>query len=165
VSVTLQDHFDTSTVVVIDADADLRRYLACSMAALGASVYAVASAQAGLAKIATIDPDLVVFDGALEFAERDAILRLAHARGASGKAFVIALTDGEPETPTSVSPHVDEYLAKPIDHGRLLEIARRALSKRERGRRSSVPVRSSVVDASFQSTSPELSVSATIRTS
>jgi CheY-like chemotaxis protein len=135
---TLTEHFHTSTVVLVDGDADLRRYLACTMAALGASVHAFPAAPAAVEKIAQSDPDLVVFDAALPARELSEILAASRRPGIRGAAFLLALDAGA-RPAADLSALVDGCLRKPIDHALLLDVAATALAERATRPRHSGP--------------------------
>ncbi|MFA5083526.1 MAG: two-component system response regulator KdpE [Hydrogenophilaceae bacterium] len=130
------DH--AATVVVIEDEPQIRRFVRTGLEAEGCHVFEAATAERGLIEAGTRKPDLVVLD--LGLPDRDGVDVVRDLRGWTGVPILIlsARTD-ETDKVSALDAGADDYLTKPFSLAELLARVR-ALLRRSRTGDSMTPV-------------------------
>ncbi len=130
------DH--AATVVVIEDEPQIRRFVRTGLEAEGCHVFEAGTAERGLIEAGTRKPDLVVLD--LGLPDRDGVNVVRDLRGWTGVPILIlsARTD-ETDKVSALDAGADDYLTKPFSLAELLARVR-ALLRRSRTGDSMTPV-------------------------
>ena len=126
-------------IVVIEDEAQIRRFVRQALEEEGCHVYEAATAAQGLIEAGTRKPDLVILD--LGLPDRDGIDVIRDLRGWSDVPVIIlsARTD-EDDKIGALDAGADDYLAKPFGVGELLARTRAMLRRRSRAGDEMAPV-------------------------
>ncbi|UFH47993.1 response regulator [Pseudomonas sp. KNUC1026] len=115
-----------STILVIDDEAQIRKFLRISLAAQGYRVLEAATAQAGLAEAALGQPDLIVLD--LGLPDRDGQQVLSELREWSRvPVLVLSVRASEEQKVRALDAGANDYVTKPFGIQEFLARVRRLL--------------------------------------
>ncbi|WP_353366801.1 two-component system response regulator KdpE [Acidovorax sp. FG27] len=116
------------TVIVIEDEPQIRRFVRSALESEGWQVHEAATLQAGLAAVATRRPDLVVLD--LGLPDGDGLELIRDARAWSPAAIIVlsARVD-EADKIAALDAGADDYLTKPFGTGELLARVRATLRR------------------------------------
>ncbi|MFL9981744.1 response regulator [Paraburkholderia sediminicola] len=128
----------TVTVVVIDADKAIRRFIRTSLEAAGMSVFDAQTGAQGLAQAATRLADLVIID--LSLPDMDGIEVIRELRGWSAMpVIVLSARSREEDKVAALDAGADDYLTKPFGLPELSARIRAHLRRQANGDRVGVP--------------------------
>ncbi|MFM0319467.1 response regulator [Paraburkholderia nemoris] len=128
----------TVTVVVIDADKAIRRFIRTSLEAAGMSVFEAQTGAQGLAQAATRLADLVIID--LSLPDMDGIEVIRELRGWSAMpVIVLSARSREEDKVAALDAGADDYLTKPFGLPELSARIRAHLRRQASGDRVGVP--------------------------
>ncbi|MFM0101793.1 response regulator [Paraburkholderia nemoris] len=128
----------TVTVVVIDADKAIRRFIRTSLEATGMSVFEAQTGAQGLAQAATRLADLVIID--LSLPDMDGIEVIRELRGWSAMpVIVLSARSREEDKVAALDAGADDYLTKPFGLPELSARIRAHLRRQASGDRVGVP--------------------------
>src|SRR5579859_3810031 len=128
----------TVTVVVIDADKAIRRFIRTSLEAAGMSVFEAQTGTQGLAQAATRLADLVIID--LSLPDMDGIEVIRELRGWSAMpVIVLSARSREEDKVAALDAGADDYLTKPFGLPELGARIRAHLRRQTNGDRVGVP--------------------------
>ncbi|MFM0275105.1 response regulator [Paraburkholderia aspalathi] len=128
----------TVTVVVIDADKAIRRFIRTSLEAAGMSVFDAQTGAQGLAQAATRLADLVIID--LSLPDMDGIEVIRELRGWSAMPVVVlSARSREEDKVAALDAGADDYLTKPFGLPELSARIRAHLRRQASGDRVGVP--------------------------
>ena len=128
----------TVTVVVIDADKAIRRFIRTSLEAAGMSVFDAQTGAQGLAQAATRLADLVIID--LSLPDMDGIEVIRELRGWSAMpVIVLSARSREEDKVAGLDAGADDYLTKPFGLPELSARIRAHLRRQASGDRVGVP--------------------------
>ncbi|CAE6797025.1 KDP operon transcriptional regulatory protein KdpE [Paraburkholderia aspalathi] len=128
----------TVTVVVIDADKAIRRFIRTSLEAAGMSVFDAQTGAQGLAQAATRLADLVIID--LSLPDMDGIEVIRELRGWSAMpVIVLSARSREEDKVAALDAGADDYLTKPFGLPELSARIRAHLRRQASGDRVGVP--------------------------
>ncbi|SOE98168.1 DNA-binding response regulator, OmpR family, contains REC and winged-helix (wHTH) domain [Burkholderia sp. OK233] len=128
----------TVTVVVIDADKAIRRFIRTSLEAAGMSVFEAQTGAQGLAQAATRLADLVIID--LSLPDMDGIEVIRELRGWSAMpVIVLSARSREEDKVAALDAGADDYLTKPFGLPELSARLRAHLRRQANGDRVGVP--------------------------
>jgi two-component system KDP operon response regulator KdpE len=128
----------TVTVVVIDADKAIRRFIRTSLEAAGMSVFDAQTGAQGLAQAATRLADLVIID--LSLPDMDGIEVIRELRGWSAMpVIVLSARSCEEDKVAALDAGADDYLTKPFGLPELGARIRAHLRRQTNGDRVGVP--------------------------
>ncbi|CAE6691810.1 response regulator [Paraburkholderia nemoris] len=128
----------TVTVVVIDADKAIRRFIRTSLEAAGMSVFEAQTGAQGLAQAATRLADLVIID--LSLPDMDGIEVIRELRGWSAMpVIVLSARSREEDKVAALDAGADDYLTKPFGLPELGARIRAHLRRQTNGDRVGVP--------------------------
>ena len=128
----------TVTVVVIDADKAIRRFIRTSLEAAGMSVFDAQTGAQGLAQAATRLADLVIID--LSLPDMDGIEVIRELRGWSAMpVIVLSARSREEDKVAALDAGADDYLTKPFGLPELSARIRAHLRRQTNGDRVGVP--------------------------
>lgn len=130
-------------ILLVDDDSDLLRLLSMRLSASGYRVTAVESAEAALAQLAVVRPQLVLSDVQLPGKDGLALFDAIRARHPSLPVILLTAHGTIPDAVEATSRGVYTYLTKPFDGKALLETIAQALALGA----SSVPQDTSVSEA------------------
>ncbi len=118
------------TVLIVDDEKEIRRFLRMALESEGLAVFEADTLHRGMADVATRRPDLVILD--LGLPDGDGIDLLREVRQWSGLPVIVlsARTD-EDDKIDALDAGADDYLCKPFGIGELLARVRVALRRRE----------------------------------
>jgi len=117
-------------VLVIDDEADIRRFVRVALESEGHEVSEAANVQRGLVEAGTRRPDLVVLD--LGLPDGDGIGFLREFRSwSSAPVLVLSARSGESEKIRALDAGADDYLVKPFGSGELLARTRAHLRRHQ----------------------------------
>lgn len=109
----------TATVVVIEDEAQIRRFLRAALEGADMTVHEAAEGRQGLIEVATRKPDLVIVDLGLPDQDGSAVIR--ELRGWSGvPIIVLSARTQEAEKVNALDAGADDYLTKPFGVPELL---------------------------------------------
>ena len=117
-----------TTVLVIEDDAQLRKFLRGSLAGHGYDVVEAASVAAGLDQLSRTRPGVVLLDLGLPDGEGLSVLR-AMRPDDSTPVIVLSARDKEGDKIAALDRGADDYLTKPFSTGELMARIRVALRK------------------------------------
>jgi CheY-like chemotaxis protein len=112
-----------ATVFVIDDDPDARAILDTALRAVGASVTTFESAGAALARVAELDPDLLLVDLQMPGMDGYAFILAIRQAGRHTPAIAVTAQAADADRRRAFEAGFDRHLAKPVD---LAELARTA---------------------------------------
>lgn len=128
----------TVTVVVIDADKAIRRFVRSSLEANGMSVFEAQTGAQGLAQAATRLADLVIVD--LNLPDMDGIEVIRELRGWSAMpVIVLSARSREEDKVAALDAGADDYLTKPFGLPELSARIRAHLRRQANGDRAGTP--------------------------
>jgi two-component system KDP operon response regulator KdpE len=128
----------TVTVVVIDADKAIRRFVRTSLEAAGMSVFEAQTGAQGLAQAATRLADLVIID--LSLPDMDGIEVIRELRGWSAMpVIVLSARSREEDKVAALDAGADDYLTKPFGLPELSARIRAHLRRQTSGDRVGLP--------------------------
>lgn len=128
----------TVTVVVIDADKAIRRFVRTSLETDGMSVFEAQTGAEGLAQAATRLADLVIVD--LSLPDMDGIEVIRALRGWSAMpVIVLSARSREEDKVAALDAGADDYLTKPFGLPELSARLRAHLRRQANGSRVGVP--------------------------
>ncbi|NPT62173.1 response regulator [Paraburkholderia elongata] len=128
----------TVTVVVIDADKAIRRFIRTSLETAGMSVFEAQTGAQGLAQAATRLADLVIVD--LSLPDMDGIEVIRELRGWSAMpVIVLSARSREEDKVAALDAGADDYLTKPFGLPELGARIRAHLRRQVNGDRIGVP--------------------------
>ncbi|WP_311221054.1 MULTISPECIES: two-component system response regulator KdpE [unclassified Acidovorax] len=126
------------TVIVIEDEPQIRRFVRSALEAEGWLVHEAATLQAGLAAVATRKPDLVVLD--LGLPDGDGLDLIRDARGWSPVTIIVlSARADESDKIAALDAGADDYLTKPFGTGELLARVRANLRRPRLGEGSADP--------------------------
>jgi len=121
-------------ILIVDDEASARGGLKTLLADEGYEVSEAADGEQGLARIAELDPDVVLADVRMPVRDGLSMLRVARERG-SGSAFVMMTAFANVETAVeAMRAGAENYLSKPVDFASVLVFLEKALEKRRLAR-------------------------------
>jgi len=119
------------TVVLIEDEAEIRRFLRATLLAEGWRLFEAATAEAGLREAEVRQPDIIVLD--LGLPDMDGLEVIRRLRGWTGVPIVVLSARGqEPDKIAALDAGADDYVAKPFGVGELLARIRVSLRHAER---------------------------------
>ena len=119
-------------VVVIDDEAQIRRFLRVTLESQGFDVFEAATGKEGLTEAATRKPDLIILD--LGLPDMDGVEVMRRLREWSPvPVLVLSARMQEQDKVAALDAGADDYLTKPFGVGELLARIRVALRHAERG--------------------------------
>jgi len=117
-------------VLVIDDEADIRRFVRVALESEGHDVSEAADLQRGLVEAGTRRPDLVVLD--LGLPDGDGVGFVREFRSwSSAPVLVLSARSGESEKIRALDAGADDYLVKPFGSGELLARTRAHLRRQQ----------------------------------
>lgn len=120
------------TILIVDDEAQMRRFLRASLGSQGYSVIEAESAREALQLAASHNPELVVLD--LGLPDRDGLDVVRELRGWSRVPIVVVSARGrEDDKVAALDAGADDYLTKPFGVRELLARIRVGFRHRERG--------------------------------
>ena len=126
-------------IVVIEDEAQIRRFVRQALEEEGCKVYEAATAAQGLIEAGTRKPDLVILD--LGLPDRDGIDVIRDLRGWSDvPVIILSARSDEDDKIGALDAGADDYLAKPFGVGELLARTRAMLRRRSRAGDELAPV-------------------------
>ncbi|MDR5778968.1 two-component system response regulator KdpE [Caballeronia sp. LZ065] len=126
------------TVVLIEDDKQIRRFVRVSLEAQGMTVHEALSGQQGLVEAATRKPDLVIVD--LGLPDVDGIEVIRELRGWSAlPVIVLSARTQEEQKVAALDAGADDYLTKPFGVSELLARIRAHLRRRNQTPASETP--------------------------
>ena len=115
-------------ILVIEDDAQIRRFLRATLSAEGYQFHEAATADEGIAQAAARQPDLVLLD--LGLPDRDGLDVIRHIREWSQMPIVVLSARGqEKDKIAALDLGADDYVAKPFAVGELLARIRAAVRR------------------------------------
>jgi two-component system KDP operon response regulator KdpE len=118
-----------SRVLVIEDEADIRRFVRVALESEGHEVAEAATLQRGLIEAGTRRPDLVVLD--LGLPDGDGLAFIREFRSwSSSPVLVLSARAGETDKIKALDAGADDYLVKPFGSGELLARTRAHLRRR-----------------------------------
>lgn len=121
----------TSTLVVIEDDPQIRRFLRTGLSAEPFRIFEAETGRAGLVEAATRKPDLVILD--LGLPDLDGVEVVAELRAWYTRPIIIlSARSNEQEKIKALDAGADDYLTKPFGIGELLARIRAALRRAAR---------------------------------
>ena len=110
---------NATTVVVVDDEASIRRFLRASLSVEGFRVLEAVSAKEALRTITQERPDLILLD--LGLPDGDGVDVIREVRGWSAVPIIVLSARGEEQSKIlSLDAGADDYLTKPFSVGELL---------------------------------------------
>lgn len=122
---------DGNTVLVVDDEPQIRRFLRPSLTAQGFTVVEAANAAEALARAAEVKPAVVILDMGLPDADGIEVIR-ALREWTQTPILVLSVRDRETEKIAALDAGADDYVEKPFAMGELLARLRAALRHRLR---------------------------------
>jgi two-component system KDP operon response regulator KdpE len=124
-------HEPVRRVLIVEDEADIRRFVRMALEAEGLDVHEAATLQRGLIDAGTRRPDLVVLD--LGLPDGDGVDFIRDLRGWSDLPVIVLSARGaERDKIEALDAGADDYLVKPFSTGELLARARAQLRRRAR---------------------------------
>jgi two-component system, OmpR family, response regulator MprA len=121
----------STTVLVVDDDAPIRRMLERTLSAEGYEVESAADGGAALAAIEREVPDLLILDVAMSGLDGLAVCRRLRSKGLALPILLLTARDGVADRVSGLDAGADDYLVKPFAAEELLARVR-ALHRRGR---------------------------------
>jgi two-component system, OmpR family, KDP operon response regulator KdpE len=129
----------TATVVLIEDEKQIRRFVRVSLEAQGMSVHEAETGQKGLVEAATRKPDLVIVD--LGLPDTDGIDVIRELRGWTElPIIVLSARTQEEQKVAALDAGADDYLTKPFGVSELMARIRAHLRRRNQAAASETPV-------------------------
>jgi len=117
--------------VLIEGDAQIRRFLRTALAGHDYRVFEAATGRGGLVEAAARRPDLVILD--LDLPDMDGLQVLKELRECTGVPVIVLSESGhERDKIIALDGGADDYVSKPFSAGELLSRMRAALRRRDR---------------------------------
>ena len=125
-------------IVVIEDEAQIRRFVRSALEDEGCQVYEAATAAQGLIEAGTRKPDLVILD--LGLPDRDGVEVIRDLRGWSDvPVIILSARSDEDDKIGALDAGADDYLAKPFGVGELLARTRAMLRRHSRAGEEMAP--------------------------
>jgi two-component system KDP operon response regulator KdpE len=121
-----------SSVVIIEDDAQIRRFLRTALGAQGFRIHEAASGQQGLVETATRKPDILILDLGLPDIDGVQVVRELRA-WTTLPIIVLSARSQEDDKIAALDAGADDYLTKPFGVGELIARIRVALRHRSAG--------------------------------
>jgi two-component system KDP operon response regulator KdpE len=129
----------TNTVVLIEDDKQIRRFVRTKLEGQGTTVFEAETGQQGLLEAATRKPDLLIVD--LGLPDRDGLDVIRDVRGWSDMpVIVLSARTAEADKIAAFDAGADDYLTKPFGISELLARIKAQLRRRNRGGQDDSPV-------------------------
>jgi two-component system KDP operon response regulator KdpE len=106
-------------ILIIDDEAQIRRFLRVSLEAAGYRIVEAANGQDGVVQAAMSRPDVVILDLGLPDISGNAVLAKIR-EWSSVPVIVLSVQDGEQEKIAALDAGADDYVTKPFGMGELL---------------------------------------------
>ena len=132
----------STSVLVVEDDAPVRRMLERTLSAEGYSVVAVADGGAALARVEAEAPDAIVLDVAMPGIDGLAVARRLRSQGVETPILMLTARDGVRDRVAGLDAGADDYLVKPFA---LSELAARMRALLRRMRPADVRVHGDLV--------------------
>ncbi len=116
----------TATIIVVEDEAQIRRFLRTTLASEGYQVVEAESGKQGLAEAATRKPDLIILDLGLPDMDGVEVVRGVRA-WSSVPVIILSARSQESDKISALDAGADDYLVKPFGVGELLARIRVAL--------------------------------------
>jgi two-component system KDP operon response regulator KdpE len=120
------------TVVIIEDDAQIRRFLRTALGAQGFRIHEAASGQQGLVETATRKPDILILDLGLPDIDGVQVVRELRA-WTTLPIIVLSARSQEDDKIAALDAGADDYLTKPFGVGELIARLQVALRHRSAG--------------------------------
>ncbi len=117
---------NSATIIVIEDEAQIRRFLRTALAAEGYRVYEAETGRQGLTEAATRKPDLVILDLGLPDIDGVEVVRQLRV-WCSAPVIILSARSQESDKISALDAGADDYLVKPFGVGELLARMRVAL--------------------------------------
>jgi two-component system KDP operon response regulator KdpE len=115
-----------ATIVLIEDEAEIRRFLRTTLAGHGFRIYEATTGQAGLIEVKTRNPDFILLD--LGLPDMDGIEVIRQIRGwTRTPIIVLSAREQEEQKVTALDLGADDYVTKPFGINELLARIRAAL--------------------------------------
>jgi two-component system KDP operon response regulator KdpE len=122
----------SATIVVVEDEAQIRRFVQLALESDGYQVFAAETAQRGMIDTGTRRPDLVILD--LGLPDKDGMHVIRELRAWSDIPIVVlSARSGEAAKIAALDAGADDYLTKPFGAGELLARVRAQMRRRSRG--------------------------------
>jgi two-component system KDP operon response regulator KdpE len=128
-----------SRIVVVEDEAEIRRFVALALERDGFEVYVADSLERGLIEASSRRPDLLVVDLGLPDGDGVDLIRQLRTWSDAPVLVLSARTD-EADKIEALDAGADDYLIKPFSAGELLARVRAHLRRRAAGARANSPV-------------------------
>jgi two-component system KDP operon response regulator KdpE len=117
---------NSATIIVIEDEAQIRRFLRTTLASEGYQVFEVETGKRGLTEAATRKPDLIILD--LGLPDMDGVEVVKELRAwSSVPVIILSARSQESDKISALDAGADDYLVKPFGVGELLARIRVAL--------------------------------------
>jgi two-component system, OmpR family, KDP operon response regulator KdpE len=117
---------NAATIIVIEDEAQIRRFLRTTLAAEGYKVIEAESGKQGLNEAATRKPDLIILDLGLPDMDGVEVMKALH-RWSTVPVIILSARSQESDKISALDAGADDYLVKPFGVGELLARIRVAL--------------------------------------
>ncbi|MDQ8037607.1 MAG: response regulator transcription factor [Pedobacter sp.] len=124
----------TSTLLVVEDEADLREFLCTTLHAHGYEVHAAASCAEARQQFEQSQPDLVLLDLGLPDGDGRELLVEFRQEAGNMPVLVLSARDQEEEKIAALDEGAEDYLTKPFSTGELLARLRVLLRRGQQGR-------------------------------
>lgn len=121
-----------TSVLVIDDEQPIRRFLEVALTSQGYRVYEASSGQDGISAVADRKPDLVILDLGLPDMDGTEVTRLLRA-WTRIPIIILSVRGSEQDKIAALDAGADDYLTKPFGAGELLARLRAALRRANGG--------------------------------
>ncbi len=129
----------TARVLVVEDEADIRRFVRLALQAEGHEVFEADGVQRGLIEAGTRRPDLLVLD--LGLPDGDGVDLIRDLRGWSAVAvIVLSARSSEADKIAALDAGADDYLVKPFGAGELMARVRAQLRRQTAGSSAGEPL-------------------------
>ena len=119
----------TATILVIDDEPQIRKFLRISLASQGYKVIEAGTGNEGLAQAALSKPDLLVLDLGLPGLDGEIVLERLREQGKDVPVLVLTARDALEQRIRGLNLGADDYVVKPFDVDELLARVRALLRR------------------------------------